>query len=70
MPPPLKLLVMADTYTVKAGDTLSGIALHFYGSAIKDKWMKIYEANKDVIGPNPGPSRLVNHWLFQLNNPS
>jgi colicin import membrane protein len=39
-----------DTYTVKAGDTLSDIALKYYKSAARDKWMAIYEANKAVIG--------------------
>jgi nucleoid-associated protein YgaU len=32
-------------YTVKAGDTLSHIALHYYGSAGKISYMKIAEAN-------------------------
>ncbi len=44
-------------HTVKEGETLSAIALKYYGSAVKDKWMKIYEANKDVIGENPGVIR-------------
>lgn len=35
-------------YTVKKGDTLSGIASR-YGTT----WQKIYEENKDVIGENP-----------------
>ncbi|GEM_PF-3773094 len=38
-------------YTVKAGDTLSGIALKFYRDA--SKWPVIYDANKAVIGSNP-----------------
>ena len=41
------------THKVVAGDTMSGIALKFYGSAVKDKWMAIYEANKELIGDNP-----------------
>lgn len=41
----------ARTYEVQPGDTLSHIALHFYGSP--NEWRKIYEANKDVI-KNPG----------------
>jgi nucleoid-associated protein YgaU len=32
-------------YTVKAGDTLSHIALHYYGDAGKTSYMKIAEAN-------------------------
>lgn len=34
-------------------ETLSHLSLKYYGSAIRDYWMVIYEANKDVIGPNP-----------------
>lgn len=40
-------------HTVKEGDTLSGIALKYYGSASKDMWMVIYDANKAVIGDDP-----------------
>jgi nucleoid-associated protein YgaU len=40
-------------HTVAAGDTLGAIALKYYGSAVKEKWMAIYEANKAVIGDNP-----------------
>ncbi len=38
-------------YTVVAGDTLSGIAQKQYGDI--GKYMKIYEANKALIGDNP-----------------
>jgi LysM repeat protein len=38
-------------HTVKAGDTITGIALKEYGDA--DRWSDIYEANKDIIGANP-----------------
>lgn len=38
-------------YTVKKGDYLWKIAQIQYGSG--DQWRKIYEANIDVIGPNP-----------------
>ena len=41
-------------HTVASDETLSHIALKYYGSAVKEKWMVIYEANKDVIGDNPG----------------
>ena len=40
-------------HTVAQGETLSHISLKYYGSAVKAKWMIIYEANKDVIGDNP-----------------
>jgi nucleoid-associated protein YgaU len=40
-----------QSYTVKSGDTLSGIAKHFYGNA--NAYMKIFEANKDQLSdPN------------------
>ena len=38
-------------YTVKSGDTLSHIALHYYGSAGKTAYMKIAEAN-GLADPN------------------
>jgi nucleoid-associated protein YgaU len=53
------------TYKVRDTDTLSGIALKFYGSAIRDYWMVIYENNKAVIGNNPG----VIHPGTELNIP-
>jgi LysM repeat protein len=34
-------------YEVVSGDTLSGIALKYYGSA--NKYMKIFEANRDIL---------------------
>jgi nucleoid-associated protein YgaU len=40
-------------HTVVAGDSLSAIASRYYGSATKEKWMLIYEANKELIGANP-----------------
>ena len=40
-----------DTYTVKEGDTLSVIAKKIYGD--ESDYQKIYDANKDLIGPNP-----------------
>jgi nucleoid-associated protein YgaU len=38
-------------YVVKSGDSLSKIAKDVYDNA--SLYKKIYEANKDVIGPNP-----------------
>ena len=38
----------SKTYTVKSGDTLSGI-----GSKYGIPWQKIYNANKSIIGSNP-----------------
>lgn len=39
--------VKKRTYVVKAGDTLSHISLHFYGSA--NRYMEIFEANRDKL---------------------
>ena len=39
-----------QSYTVKSGDTLSGIARKLTGST---NWKTIYEQNKGVIGSNP-----------------
>ena len=51
--PAAKAAAAAKTYTVAAGDSLSAIAQKQYGSATRDKWMAIYEANKALIGDNP-----------------
>ena len=45
-------------HTVVAGDSLSAIANQYYGSGAKDKWMAIYEANKELIGDNPSLIRV------------
>lgn len=42
------------SYTVKSGDTLSGIAQQFYGDA--GKYNKIFEANRDKLN-NPDQIR-------------
>ena len=51
----------AKTYTVKAGDTLSGIAKSQLGSA--GDYMKIFEANRDQLSdPNkiqPGQELVI-----------
>jgi nucleoid-associated protein YgaU len=41
-------------HTVKSGDTLSHMALQYYGQATREKWMHIYEANKEQLGEYPG----------------
>jgi len=43
--------VVPKTYTVKSGDSLSKIALKYYGKS--DSWRNIYDKNKSVIGKNP-----------------
>ena len=39
-------------YTVQPGDFLSLIAEKFYGDGSEASWRKIYEANRNVIGPD------------------
>ena len=39
-------------HTVEEGETLSHIALEYYGNAGPTYYTAIYEANKDVIGDN------------------
>lgn len=50
---PAKKQEFIAEHTIAAGETLSHISLKYYGSAVKAKYMIIYEANKDVIGDNP-----------------
>ena len=45
-------------HTVVDGDTLSGIALKYYKSATRQYWEVIYEANKAIIGDNPGMIKI------------
>jgi LysM repeat protein len=43
------------TYTVRAGDSLWSIAQQFYGDG--NQWNTIYDANRQVIGPDPNNLR-------------
>ena len=43
--------VAESEYVVKPGDTLRSIAQDQYGDA--SQWPRIYDANRDAIGPNP-----------------
>ena len=52
------------THTVQANETLSHLALKYYGSAAREKWMLIYEANKGVIGKDPGV--LKPGWVLKI----
>jgi nucleoid-associated protein YgaU len=45
-----------QVYEVQPGDTLLSISEQFYGDATQ--WQKIYDANRDVIGPNPDQLRV------------
>ena len=44
-------------HKVLEGETLSHLALKYYGTAAKEAWMAIYEFNKAVIGDDPGKIR-------------
>lgn len=44
--------IEGSTYTVSKGDHLWSIAVRAYGDGYQ--WTKIYQANQDLIGPNPG----------------
>lgn len=46
-------LLRSVPYTVKQGDTLSSIALQFYGNGEEPLWRIIYNANVGVIGQDP-----------------
>lgn len=47
-----KAAAFIGEHTVTADDTLSHIALKFYGKATPPYYKLIYEANKDIIGDN------------------
>ena len=51
----------ATIYTVAAGDNLSKIAKHFYGSA--NAWKRIFDANRDQLTDpdriQPGPTLKI-----------
>lgn len=45
-------VIEGESYTVLKGDHLWDIAVRAYGDGFN--WTKIYQANQDLIGPNPG----------------
>jgi nucleoid-associated protein YgaU len=45
------------THTLTSKETLSHLALEYYGHATPPYWKLIYEANKEVIGDNPNKVR-------------
>ena len=49
---------MLATHKITSKETLSHLALQYYGHATEPYWRLIYEANKDVIGPNPNKVRV------------
>jgi nucleoid-associated protein YgaU len=53
----------SQTYTVKAGDTLSAIAKEHLGDA--NKYQKIFEANRDVLSD---PDRIKPGQVLKIPN--
>ena len=48
-----QVVYMAE-HKVVEGDTLSGIALKYYGSAVREKWQVIEQANKALLDEHKG----------------
>jgi len=46
-----------ETHVMTDKETLSDLALHYYGHATKKYWMLIYKANEAAIGDNPNQVR-------------
>lgn len=53
--PPLAQFIAE--HTLAADETLSHLALKYYGHATPPYWKLIYEANKELIGENPNRVR-------------
>ena len=45
-------------HTIAEGETLGAIALKYYGSASEDNWKAIHNANRAVIGDDPGAIKV------------
>lgn len=52
-PPPAPKVKIIAKHKVTEDDDLTKIALKYYGRAIKEYWMYIYEHNKEIIGSRP-----------------
>jgi nucleoid-associated protein YgaU len=50
---------VAGEYVVEDGDTMRDIAQKVYGDA--DQWQRIYDANRDLIGPDPDALQVGTH---------
>ena len=47
-----------ESYTVKAGDTLTSIAERIYGESSDSTFQDIYQANKELIGDDPNQIKV------------
>ena len=45
--------MLPTEHRVDRGETLSEIAIRYYGDAREPSWRKLYDANKEVIGGDP-----------------
>src|SRR5215813_8935333 len=50
---PGRATMLPVEHRVNPGETLSEIAIHYYGDAREPSWRKIYDANKEIIGGDP-----------------
>ena len=57
---------LTKRHTVASGETLSAIAQEYYGSGSKEMWMKIYNANKAIIGDNPSALKVGQELLIPV----
>ena len=53
-------------HKVASGETLSAIAQQYYDSGSKEMWMKIYNANKAIIGDNPSALKVGQELLIPV----
>ena len=55
-------------YHVAPGDTLSGIALWWFGSGDEPYWRRIWLANRPVIGENPDDIQAGDWYKLPLHH--
>jgi nucleoid-associated protein YgaU len=48
-----RAITLPVKHRVTSGDTLSAIAIRYYGDASEPVWRKIYDANKEIIAGDP-----------------
>jgi hypothetical protein len=56
---PTAVPAVAAEYVVEDGDTMRAVAEKVYGDA--NLWPRIYDANRDLIGPNPDALQVGMH---------
>jgi len=48
-----RAVMLPAKHRAKSGDTLSALAIRYYGDASEPSWRKVYDANKEIIGGDP-----------------